>query len=137
MCRLVIRNRDKTNPDSKFLDAECMKAGMVVSILDDGQSLGAKGDLYDGWTVLEMKGVPKEEMEHLLERQQGDKLVTPLLGRRQWKVDIAGHDAALAAAKAELAKTDADKAATLTADKTLIATMTSVAPILIDADVIG
>ena len=57
MARLVVRNRDKVNPDAVASDFMCMKRGMVVDILLDGMSLGRVGDSYPGWTVVEVPGV--------------------------------------------------------------------------------
>jgi hypothetical protein len=66
MARLVVRNRDKVNHDSQAWSEACMKRGMVVDILPDGMSLGKKGDVYSGWTVVEVPGVPPADLWEFL-----------------------------------------------------------------------
>lgn len=88
MARLVVRNRDKVNPDSPYLDAKCMKRGMVVDILEDGQSLGVEGDRYTGWTVVDLPGVLRDDLTAFLAPEPGDPLQDRMLQRRAFKVNL-------------------------------------------------
>jgi hypothetical protein len=88
MARVVVRNRDKVNEDDPYLDAKCTKRGMVVEILPDGVSLGAVGDAYDGWTVIEVPGASKEDVSALLAKEPGDPMLNRMLQRRAFKLDL-------------------------------------------------
>jgi hypothetical protein len=64
MARLVVRNKDKWHNGLK-------KRGMVVDVLPDGKSLGAKGESYPEWTVVDVPGAPVEEFMDFLESGNG------------------------------------------------------------------
>lgn len=109
MARLVVRNRDKVNPDSPYLDAMCMKRGMVVDILPDGMGLGAVGDKYDGWTVVEVPGVAVEDLSAYRAPEAGDPKINRMLQRRAFKFDLDAYElsgkAALTSLEAQALKT--------------------------------
>jgi hypothetical protein len=90
MARIVVRNRDKVNEDDPYLDAMCMKRGMVVDILPDGQSLGSKGDVYDGWTVIDVPGASVADLSAFLASEPGDRILNRTLQRRAFKLDLDG-----------------------------------------------
>lgn len=90
MARIVVRNRDRVNEDDPYLDAMCMKRGMVVDILPDGQSLGSKGDAYDGWTVIDVPGASVADLSAFLASEPGDRILNRTLQRRAFKLHLDG-----------------------------------------------
>ena len=91
MARLVVRNRDKVNPDSPYLDAQCLKRGMVVDILPDGKGLGIVGDKYDGWTVVDVPGVSVDDLSAFTAKELGDPKVNRMLQRRSFIFNLDAH----------------------------------------------
>jgi hypothetical protein len=64
VARLVVRNKDKWHNNLK-------KRGMVVDVLPDGKSIGAKGERYPECTVVDVPGAPVEEFMDFLEPGDG------------------------------------------------------------------
>jgi hypothetical protein len=64
MARLVVRNRDKWHNNIN-------KRGMVIDVLPDGKSIGAKGERYPEFTVVDVPGAPVEEFMDFLEPGDG------------------------------------------------------------------
>lgn len=141
MPRLVISNQDTIYENDKFKNAMCYKKGHVIAILETGQSLGAKGDINSAWTVIDVDG-SIEDYSSLLISQQGDKLQNPMLGRRNFIIDI---DGLLGVALTPVGKgtvsvplADANIPQTvLTLASTDLLSYKIVAPIMVDPDILG
>lgn len=93
MARVVIYAGDKEPSPDAILDAARYDRGMVVDVLEDGQSLGKEGDKNPLFSVVEFPGASVEKLRFLLAgeaRPQGiDPDLKVPLRRRVQKLDVA------------------------------------------------
>jgi hypothetical protein len=88
MAEMLVRIVDKVNPDSKVLDARCLKRGMVVTIQPDGWEWSDAERKAPYWQIVTVPGASVDDLSAYLAPEPGDAAVNDLLQRRAFKLDV-------------------------------------------------
>ncbi len=88
MAELLVRVKDKVNPDSPQLDAKCLKAGDVVVACPDGWEWSELEKSNPDWLIVKVPGMSMEEAKTFTAPEVGDRLVNPMLRQRAFKIDL-------------------------------------------------
>jgi hypothetical protein len=99
MCELLIRVRDKVNEDDPYLDAQCLKRGDVVVVVEDGWQWGRQELSNPDWRILQLPNVSVMQAQAFLGQEVNDDPAQPsrVLRRRGWAFGLGSLPAALRA----------------------------------------
>lgn len=91
MAELLIRVVDKVNEQDQERDAQCMKRGDVVVIVDDGWKWSPAERKNPDWRIVSMPGIPAEKLQAYLAPEKYEspaEIGVRLLRRRAFKIDM-------------------------------------------------
>lgn len=89
MCRLVVWKKARAPASKRRLEAGRYQPGMVIAVLEDGQSPGAKVESAEWAELVDLPGVDKMKVRHLLMPMIADIDETKLPRKRATGVDLA------------------------------------------------
>ena len=97
MAEVLLRVVDKVNPNSVYLDAQCLKRGDVVVVCPDGWNWGTEELSNPHWRILKLPNIPVEQMQQFLSEEPETDPANPsrTRQRRGFKFNVDGATGAL------------------------------------------